>query len=36
MINICINISISNFFPFLSIPYKLDYALKTPKVEGCI
>lgn len=31
MINIYINIFVSTFFPFLSMPYKLDYALKTQK-----
>ena len=29
IINICINIFVSTFFLFLSMPYKLDYALKT-------
>ena len=27
----CVNIFISTFFLFLSMPYKLDYALKTQK-----
>ena len=29
--NICKNISVSTFFLFLSMPYKLDYALKLQK-----
>ena len=33
--SLCIpNISISTYFPFLSMPYKLGYALKTQKWKG--
>jgi len=39
IINICKNIFVSTFFPFLSMSYELDYALKTRKwkaVRNCL